>query len=216
MRLTDELAARAAVARQKRAPEIQAIMDRAESDLRRSGILDRALREGQSIPAFELPDAAGNSLSSDDLLRRGPLIISFYRGGWCAYCNLELRALQRYLPQFKALGAELVAISPELPANSSSSAEQQQLEFEVLSDVGNRVAHAFGLVFVLDEALRPLYDRHEIPIRNGDESFELPLPASYVVDTDGTVLAAFVDPDYQLRMDPEAILEVLRARGVAA
>lgn len=216
MKLSDELAARAERARQNRPAATQTIMDEAERALRDSGILKQALAPGQAMPRFSLPNALGRSVDIEALLSQGPLVISFYRGAWCSYCNLELRALQRYLPRFEAYGARLVAISPQRPDNSLTQAEKEQLEFEILSDVGNVVARRFGLVFTLAEALRPLYAGHDLPAHNGDDSFELPLPATYVVAGDGTILASFVDADYQRRMDPEDILKALKARDVAA
>ncbi len=215
MRFSDELAERAQRARQNRPAVNQAAMDEAEQALRDSGILERALGPGQAVPRFSLPNAAGRTVSVEVLLAQGPLVISFYRGAWCAYCNLELRALQQALPQFEELGAGLVAISPQLPDKSLSQAEEHDLEFEILSDVGNRVARSFGLVFTLAEALRPLYAHHDLAGHNGDDSLELPLPATYVVDSNGTILASFVDADYQKRMDPEDILRALEARDVA-
>ncbi|MDT8398069.1 MAG: peroxiredoxin-like family protein [Pseudomonadales bacterium] len=178
----------------------------------RTGIAEKSLKEGDKLPAFSLPDATGTPLSSSALLQAGPLVINFYRGGWCPYCNLELRAFQQALPEINALGAQLVAISPNLPDQSLSSIEKHALSFPVLSDVGNELARQCGLVFALDAALRPLYQQFNIDIAafNGDDSYELPIPATYVVASDGTIKLAFVDADYSKRLDPLDVIEALR------
>ncbi len=188
--------------------EAKAIMDRATKDLVQSGIIDRSLKQGSQVPNFTLPNAVGKSVELRELLKGGPVVISFYRGQWCPYCNLELRTLQQFLPDIQALGATLVAISPQTPDNSLSTVEKDELTFEVLSDVGNQVAREFGLVFTLAEELRPLYEGFgiDLPTHNGDDSFELPIPATYVIASDGSIVHAFVDPDYTKRLDPEEIV----------
>lgn len=148
-----------------------------------------------------------------DLRSRGPLVISFYRGSWCPYCNLEMQALQQHLPRFNESGASLVAISPQVPDESLSLAEKHALSFPVLSDVGALVARDYGLVFTVSERLRPLYAGFgiDLPKSNGVDSFELPVPGTFVVDRNALIRAAFVDPDYKKRMEPEEILAVLEA-----
>ena len=124
---------------------------------------------------------------------------------------LELRSLQLVLPEIESLAASLLAVSPQLPDGSLSTAEQQGLQFEVLSDVGNRVAREFGIVFQLGEPVRKTYQGFglNLPAINGDDSFELPLTATYVIDTDGTIVHALVDPDYCKRLEPAEILRAL-------
>lgn len=140
-------------------------------------------------------------------------MVSFYRGGWCPYCNLELRALQAVLPQIRAHGAQLVAISPERPDESFSTAERNALAFPVLSDTGSRVARDWGIAFDLAEELRPVYARlgHALPDRNGGDDWVLPIPATFVLSPDGTVRLAFVDTDYRNRLEPQAVLRALDA-----
>ena len=181
-----------------------------------SGITKKSLKEGDRAPSFSLPNGTGDTVSSIELSRRGPLVVSFYRGGWCPYCNLELRALQHSLTDIKTLGAELVAISPELPDNSLSTKEKANLTFEVLSDVGNKVARDFGLVFALAEEIRPIYKNFgfDIPISNGNDSYELPVPATYVIASDSTIIYSFVEADYTKRAEPEDIIEALKAISV--
>ena len=198
-------------ARAKFGPETTATMEQATTDLQASGLVDRSLAVGATAPDFTLANVTGAAVSLRSLLENGPVVLSFYRGGWCPYCNLELRALQNVLPQIQALGANLVAISPETPDNSLTTSEKNELSFAVLSDVGNRVAREFGLVFTLPEALRPIYEGFgiDLPAHNGDDRFELPVPATYVIDTDGRIAHAFANVDYTQRLDPEAILAAL-------
>ena len=198
--------------------DVQRVMAQATTELKDSDIVNRSLKVGDRLPAIELPNAAGKTIRIQDLLAQGPVIISFYRGQWCPYCNLELRALQQYLPEFKAEGATLIAISPQTPDNSLSTLEKNELDFEVLSDAGNVVARELGLVFTLPETLRPIYENFgiDVPTHNGDRTFELPIPATYVVAPNGDVVYAFADADYTLRAEPSDILVALRNLTVSA
>lgn len=187
-------------------------MHRATAELIASGAAQHALKAGEHIPAFSLSDPEGNLVSSMDLLARGPLVISFYRGVWCPYCNMEMQALQAALPEFQSLGASLVAISPQNPVNSRKSVRQNGLSFPILSDPHNEVAAAFGLRFALPDYLVDLYKslKNDLPAFNSDPSWTLPMPARYVVGQDGTILYAEVNPDYTRRPDPEDMLPALR------
>jgi peroxiredoxin len=173
-----------------------------------SGAAEKVLKEGAQAPAFTLPDALGNAVTLSHLLRQGPVVISFYRGAWCPYCNLELRAYQRVLPQLRELGASLVAISPQTPDHSLSLVDKQQLTFAVLSDVGNQVARQFGLVFTIEEAVRTAHRRigANLPAFNGDDSWELPMAGTFLIDQSGTIRLAFVDPDFSRRLDPSVVI----------
>jgi peroxiredoxin len=146
------------------------------------------------------------------LLAQGPVVLSFYRGGWCPYCNLEFKALNDVLPEIHALGARLVGVCPELPDHSLSTAERHQLQFEVLSDIGNNIAREYGIVMQVPASMRPLYLQWglDVPTVNGDETWELPIPATYVIDSDGRIATAYVNKDYTQRMEPEAIIEALK------
>ena len=185
-------------------PEIHPIMERATAELIASGQAGRALQAGDQAPVFTLDDPEGQPVSSAELLAQGPLVISFYRGVWCPYCNLELQALQETLPQFVALGASLVAISPQVAANSRKSQRQNKLGFPILGDPENAVAAAFGLRFTLPGYLVDLYKmlKNDLPAFNGDPSWTLPMPARYVIAQDGTIVYAEVNPDYTLRPEP--------------
>jgi peroxiredoxin len=186
-------------------------------ELRASFELESAIGLGDQAPAFRLPDAKGEVVSLHDLLQSGPAVVTFYRGGWCPYCNIQLRAYQAILPEMTALGARLVAISPQLPDGSLSTSEANALTFDVLSDVGNAVARRFGLVWSLPEELRAALrsNNKALPGINGDESWELPVPATYVVAQDGRVALAAVEVDYRKRLEPEAILTALRTLRVS-
>lgn len=199
-------------------PEIHPIMERATAELIASGQAGRALQAGDKAPAFTLDDPEGQPVSSAELLAKGPLVISFYRGVWCPYCNLELQALQETLPQFVALGASLVAISPQVAANSRKSQRQNKPGFPILGDPENAVAAAFGLRFTLPGYLVDLYKmlKNDLPAFNGDPSWTLPMPARYVIAQDGTIVYAEVNPDYTLRPEPASMLPVLRHQARAA
>ena len=195
------------------APEIRDAMVRADMELAASGIAQRALKAGDQAADFRLLDARGGCVRLKDLLAAGPVVLSFYRGGWCPYCNLELRELQKALPEITRLGAKLVAVSPQSPDESLSTAEKNELAFSVVSDVGSAIAKSFGIAYDLAEELRPVYARfgHALSEKNGDESWVLPIPATYVIDRDGTITLAFVDVDYRNRLEPAEILAALQS-----
>ena len=197
-----------------------ALMNRANDSLRTPEILGRALQEGDPAPNFRLPNAKGGSIELKALLELGPVVLTFYRGQWCPYCNLELRAYQKLLPQLQALGANLVAVSPQTPDNSLSTAEKNELAYPVLSDVGLHVTRAYGLAFDLPSELVELYQRrnNDLVKWNGEGGWSLPIPATYVIGPDARIALAHVDPDYRDRLEPEAVLARLRtldARRIA-
>jgi peroxiredoxin len=173
-----------------------------------TGAAGKALKEGEQAPDFTLPTARGLAVRLSDLLLKGPVVIAFYRGQWCPYCHLALRAYQRALPQLQSSGISLLAISPQTPDHSRALAKKLELTFAVLSDVGNRVARQFGLVFSIDEAVRWAHQRvgANLPTFNGDDSWELPMAGTFLVDRSGTVRLAFVDPDFTRRLDPSIII----------
>jgi peroxiredoxin len=190
-----------------------AVMDRATRALIDSGAAGLALKAGDAAPAFSLRDAQGEMVSSGDLLARGPLVVSFYRGVWCPYCNMELQALQSELAWFREAGASLVAISPQTPANSRKSMRQNGLDFPILSDPGNAVAQAFGIRFSMPDDLIAIYRKlgNDLPLINGDGSWTLPMPARFVIGQDGTIIYAEVNPDYTLRPEPSDMRPALAA-----
>jgi peroxiredoxin len=187
-------------------------------DLRASGILDHAAKAGDMFQATtNLRNAHNAPFDLRALIESKPAILTFYRGGWCPYCNLELRAYQALLAGIRADGAELVAVSPELPDHSLSTAEKNDLTFTVLSDVGGELASALGIRFTLSDAVRPFYEKagHALPVRNGDGVWALPMPATFVIERGGRIAKAFVEPDYRKRLDPQHALDSLRALSIA-
>ena len=186
-------------------------MHRATAELIASGAAQRALKAGDKVPSFVLKDADGATVSSSGLLSQGPLVVSFYRGVWCPYCNMELQALQQALPAFRELGAQLVAISPQNAMNSRKSVRTNGLDFPILSDPGNETAAAFGLRFALPEYLIEIYKsrKNDLPAFNGDTSWTLPMPARFVIGQDGIIRYAEVNPDYTQRPDPTELLPIL-------
>jgi peroxiredoxin len=176
-----------------------------------------ALKEGDGAPDFVLPDAGGRAVSLSSVLAHGPAVVTFYRGGWCPYCNLQLRAYQALLPELTALGARMLAISPQLPDASLSTAERESLTFDVLSDVGNDVARRFGLVYPLPQELRDALrtNNKALPGINGDDTWELPVPATYVIEQNGKVSLAFIEVDYRQRLAPQQLLDALREQQKA-
>ncbi|WP_280384306.1 peroxiredoxin-like family protein [Nocardia wallacei] len=168
-----------------------------------------ALGTGDLAPDFTLPDHRGASFTLAHALRDGPVVLSFYRGGWCPYCNVQLHTLQTALPQVRAHGARLVAISPDSPDDSLTTAERHALEFEVLSDTGNHVARTYGLLFTVPADVRDIYRTAGADL--DATNAELPVPATYVVGTDGRIRYAHIDGDYRNRAEADDVLKVLAA-----
>jgi peroxiredoxin len=190
-----------------------AVVDLAAEELIHSGLANRALKIGDLAPAFELPDGDGMLWRSEHLLRNGPVAIVFFRGRWCAYCNAQLSALQEMHSEIAAAGASLVAISPQTQKHSYMTRDMHKLRFPVLSDAGNQVARKFGLVYQLSPEMQAMYESimTKLPGYNGDQSWELPLAATYVVQPDGKIFWSRVDADWRKRPEPEEILKVLHA-----
>jgi peroxiredoxin len=190
-----------------------ATIDRAVEELKASSLAERALKAGDRAPGFELPDGDGMMWRSQDSLRGGPLVIVFYRGRWCAYCNAQLRAMQQIYSQIAAARASLVAISPQTQKHSYMTRDMHRLRFPVLSDSGNQVARAFGIVYRVSPEMQALYESifTKLPGYNGDSSWELPLAATYVIRRDGNISFARVDADWRQRPEPNEVLDHLRA-----
>ncbi len=198
--------------------ERKTLMERHIAHLAASGIAERAKQVGDRAPVVKLPDQHGRPFDVADLLAKGPVVITFYRGGWCPFCNLELKAYQALLPRIAAAGASLVAISPEKPDHTAGTAEANELTFPVLSDIGQQVGKAFGVVYAFTDEVRTVYDGFglDIPARNGaPDDWSLPLSATYVVARDGVILFADTRVDYRERTDPLEVLQVLEHRAAA-
>jgi peroxiredoxin len=194
-------------------PETQAVHARVVKELKERRLAENVLQVGRKCPAFELPDQAGKLVSSSDLLSRVPLVICFFRGRWCPFCVGQLEAMNLLLPQMEQAGASLVAISPQTVQQSFFMADQHKLRFPLLSDAANRVARQFELVYGVPDDQQAIYSRAfvNLPFANGDTSWELPIPATFIVDRDGTILFAFADEDYTQRPEPQEILRRLSA-----
>ncbi len=189
------------------------IMLRATENLEKKNIKQNALKVGDKVQPFVLPNALNKEVSLKQLLDSNDfIVINFYRGAWCPYCNLELKELQNILGELKEHKSSLIAISPQTPDFSLTTQEKNELSFEVLSDEKNIVSKKFGLVFSLSSELRPIYESFKINIEesNNDNSYELPMPATYVLDNNGVVIFAFVDEDYTKRCDPQDILDIIQ------
>ncbi|MFG2092942.1 peroxiredoxin-like family protein [Streptomyces sp. NPDC048612] len=212
MNLHDELAAVL-----RALPDIpaadRAVMERAGRELAASGLAERALRTGDTAPGFSLPTPAGDTVTLDALLSAGPLVLTFYRGAWCPYCNVALRALQHHHADITARGAQLAAISPQIPDESLTLTEQHALAFPVLSDLGCDTAEQFGISFDLPDDLAAVYESFGFDLQrvNGGHARTLPLPATYVIDRDATIRWSFLDTDYTTRAEPSDILAALDA-----
>lgn len=192
--------------------ETLSAFDRDAEGLGSGGAFAAALEAGAQAPPFTLPDARGGEVALEDLLTHGPVVLVFYRGAWCPYCNLQLAAFQGALADIEAAGARLVAISPQTPDQSLSFAEQRALEFPVLTDAGNRIAAAYGLAYTASaEATNTLRELGvELSSFNGEDTNKLPAAATFVIGQDGHIRFASVSGDYRWRVGPEEVLAVLR------
>lgn len=216
--LADQMAQFRARMRARIPEATQALMEAHIAHLDDSGIADRAKKVGDKAPAIRLPDQNGQLFDVAELLKNGPVVITFYRGGWCPFCNLELKAYEELLPRIVASGASLVAISPEKPDDTAGTAEKNALTFPVLSDIGQTVGRAFGVVYAITGEGRGVYDGFglDIPAKNGaPDDWSLPLSATYVLREDGVILFADTRVDYRERADPLDALQTLDRRAAA-
>jgi len=179
------------------------------NDIRNSGRLAKVPQIGEMAPSFSLPDETNHLVSSVSLLEKGPLIISFFRGDWCAFCNLELRALQRSLAEFQKFGASLVGISPQTVSYAHMMSDRRNVQYQVLSDTGNKIADSYGLMFTMPNELQNAYKAFGVDIaqiNNNPASADVPVPATFVVNTNGLISYRFVDADYTKRAEPSEII----------
>jgi peroxiredoxin len=195
-------------------PQVLAELKQSIDQVKATGIAHRALTAGDQAPAFTLPNAQGSTVALTDLLQHGPVIISFYRGIWCPYCNLELRAYQRILSDIR----DFIAISPQTPDNSLSTSEKNGLEFEVLSDRANRVANEFGIAYAIPDVVKRATAMFgaDIAAINGSDDGCLPISATYVIDTQRQIVLANIDADFRVRLEPADALAALRQVGSLA
>lgn len=209
--LAEQLGSTRDAASGRRADDEKAIREAAVEAIRQALITAPPLGLGDTLPSVRLQNHLGESVDLAGLLDDGPLVITFYRGGWCPYCNLALRALQHTLADVVEAGAQLVAITPELPDNSLTTAQKNALEFPVLSDPDNVVGRAFGIVFPIadDIVAMQLAGGRDVAAHNGSEIAEVPLPATYVIDRDRVIRYAFVDADHTARAEPADIVRAV-------
>lgn len=195
-------------------PERLAVVDKAAKELVSSGIAEHALKVGDATPQFELPDGDGMMWRSAELLASGPLVVLFYRGRWCAYCNAQLAAMQEVHQKIALAGASLIAVSPQTQKHSYMTRDMHKLRFPLLNDAGNQVARKFGLVYRLPAELQAMYESimTKLPGYNGEQSWELPLVATYIVQPNGKILWVKVDADWRQRPEPEEILQAFNQR----
>lgn len=195
----------------KAPPQVVALLHKSTAELIASGQAERALKVGDRAPTFKLQDADGNVVDSTQLLAKGPLVLTFYRGVWCPYCNMDLQAIEAAAAGIRELGASLAAVSPQTPANSHKSQRDNRLSFPILSDHGGETANAFGIRFRLQDDLIEVYKSFgtDLAVVNGEPSWTLPMPARYVIAQDGIIAYAEINPDYTRRPDPSELLPSL-------
>lgn len=213
-RLIDEIANYQEAFKIKAPQEVQEIMIKATKNLADQSLSKNALKVGDIAPNIKLPNTVGAEVSLYEILDENDFaVINFYRGLWCPYCNLELKALQEKNDELISLGAKLIAISPQTPDTSLTTKEKNELAFEVLSDIDNKIAKDYGLVFSLAEELRPIYLSFgiDVPTSNGDDSYELPMPATYVINKNKEIVFAFIDEDYTKRGEPQDVVDAIKA-----
>ncbi len=204
--------------RERVGDEVAALVGAANDRLAANGLFTRVRKAGDRFPDAMLPDHTGRPVRIAERLASGPLVINFYRGGWCPYCNLELRAYDGVLDLLRLAGGDLIAVSPEKPDNVSITIGKNDLRFPVLSDTDGRLADALGIRFDMEDEIVALYRKfgHDLPTHNGDGRWSLPVPATYVVDRNGLIVLAHIDPDYRNRLDPQEAIAVLRQLSQAA
>ena len=206
--LREQFAERRALSAKLVPPELTAVHRQVVEDLKSSGIADRVLKPGAKAPAFDLPDHNGKRVTSVELLSKGRLVLCFIRGRWDPFCCGQLEAMAAYLPRFEQAGATIIFISPQTVKHSFFMHDQHKPRFPLLSDAGNQLARQFGLVYQVPQNQQDIYRRVfiNLPNTNGDQSWELPIPATFVIDRDATILFASADPEYTERPEPEEIL----------
>jgi peroxiredoxin len=196
--------------REENGAESTAILTNFISGMDAAGIKSKALKMGDTAPDFTLTNATGRKVTLSEMIRKGPVILTWYRGGWCPYCNLALAYLQRFLPEFIEAGAELIAITPEKPDASLTTKEKHDLDFEVLTDEHNDVAKLYGGVNQLNAEIKDFYQKRGILDHYEGDIQEFPVPATYIISPEGTVIYAFVESDYRQRAEPAFIVGVIK------
>lgn len=199
-------------------PKVLATLRQAEAALQAAGISEQTLHVGDLAPDFSLPDQFGGTVDLHALCSRGPVVLTFFRGGWCPFCTLSLRSLAEIRPALRKEGADVVAISPQAAGGALETAERNGLTFPVLTDAGNAVARAYGLVWDLSPEVRAVYEKfgHSLPRINATPEWTLPIPAGFVVGPDRRIVYAYADPRADHRMEPVEALSAVRRLKAAA
>jgi peroxiredoxin len=215
--LQDILAERKALIAKYVPPDIQRVHARVVGELKEARFAEKVLQAGSISAVFALKDHHGSMISSAELLARGRVVICFFRGRWCPFCVGQLESMNLLRPHIERAGASLVAISPQTVQQSFFMADQHKLQFPLLSDIGNQAARQFGLVYHVPDEQQAIYRRAfvNLPFANGDDSWELPIPATFIVDRDGKILYASANEDYTRRPEPLEIVRQLDARPSA-
>lgn len=210
--LADQLTAKKEAFTQVAPDSVKAIYNQANKKLAASDLIANSIQSGDSAIDFTLINAAGDSVTLSEELKKGPVVLMWYRGGWCPYCNIALHYMQEKLPEIKAAGGQLIAVSPEKPDESLNTQEKHNLEFNVLSDPNNLVAKQYGIVFKLDEEVADIYEKKfDLSHHNNSTAQELPLPATYVITQNGVVVYSFLDTDYRNRAEPKEVIKALES-----
>jgi peroxiredoxin len=210
--LTEKLNEKRAFSKKKTPPDIKKIMSKGVSDLRDSGLHKLALGIGQKVPTVNFKNSNNKLVELSEYYGEKVVVLTFYRGGWCPYCMLELESYQKNLEDFEKAGALVIAVSPDSVMNTKKTKKKRKLGFEVLSDPENRAAKKFGLAFKVDKGTLEVYKKFGIDLKmaQDNKNFELPIPGTYVIDKQGVVRFSFVDPDYTNRADPKDVLKVVQ------
>ncbi|MGO7042273.1 peroxiredoxin-like family protein [Rhizobium acaciae] len=217
MGLEQELADHNAKFQASAPPGAAAFLNAKVEELTTSFPFDQIPKPGDLAPEFSLPGVTGETISLLETLASGPVVLTFYRGAWCPYCNIQLAAYERALPEIAEAGGCLIAISPQKPDGSLSTTEKNNLTFDVLSDAGNAVARKFGLVYQMPVDLKSAYASFGVDLAaiNGDDSWELPIPATFVIGRNGRVVLSHAETDYRKRLPTDAIVDALKETASA-
>lgn len=210
--LQEEIDAKKTAGRKNAAPEKLADYAAGTDAIRKAKVVEGAKKKGDNAPDFTLTETKGGTLTLSEELKKGPVVLTWYRGSWCPYCNIQLAAYQRILPHIEELGAQLIAVSPELPDKSLSTKEKNDLRFPVLTDLNLKVAERYGLVFKLTDEVAGHYNKFfSMADYNGADSAsnELPIAATYVIDQTGKIVYSFLDEEYTKRAEPKDIIKAL-------
>lgn len=210
--LTRQLTEKREAGLAKRPKEVTAVMEKGLEDLKNLGLHKKALGVGKKAPLVNFQNLEGKRVSLDSYYENGPLILTFYRGGWCPYCMLELDAYEKMADSFKKAGATILAVSPDSIKEAKKTIIKRGIHFPVVTDPNNRAAKKFGIAFKVDEGTLKIYKKFGINLEASQENQdnELPMPGTYIIDKTGTIRYSFIDPDYTKRADPEEVLEVLK------